>query len=191
MTTPETYAEYCRQAAARGAKPIAREEWKRREAGRRVMERRKARMETDTTVKRVIVTRRHLGRHGDSTPIDVAPVIRETKTLVIAGHDGKEQYELKKPSRFEVVSGRRIRVYGDYIYPSDQSIQNAEFALKRKKARDTRERKKREREDAAERADPRYELLQRFVHAEWEPWDKLSLEQLKQIAAILDSVKTT
>lgn len=112
--------------------------------------------------------------------IDVAPVIRETKTLVIAGRNGQEKHRLKKPF---VAPGVR----GDYFYPTDRQIAKAEKELADKQAKQRGMKKAREEEEARAKADPRYELLQRFDHGtDFEPWDKLTLEELQTIAAIFD-----
>jgi hypothetical protein len=122
--------------------------------------------------------------------IDVAPVIRETKTLVIAGHNGKEMHELKKPYRFEEHNNRRVKVYKDYEYPTDKEIAQAEKELAAAKAAQQQLQDERAAQEAAERADPRYPYLRRFEGgSDFEPWRKLTLKQLKQIARILDSVR--
>lgn len=119
-------------------------------------------------------------REGDV--IDVAPVIRETKTMVIAGH-GREQYRLKKP-----FVARGVR--GEYPYSTPKEIAKAEKIMADQKARRAAEKKEREKRIAKAKADPRYELLRRFGDgADFEPWRELTLEQLQTIANIFDSVK--
>jgi len=109
--------------------------------------------------------------------LDVAPVVRETKTLVIAGHDGKERYRLKKKD-------------GEFPFPTPNEIAKAEKELEAQHAAEQATRKRIAAQEAAERADPRYPLLRRFKSGtDFEPWDKLSLKQLQTIADILDSVK--
>ena len=127
-------------------------------------------------MKKVIIR----GKHNEL--IDVAPVVRETKTLVIAGRNGQEKYRLKKPF---VAPGVR----GDYFYPTDRQIAKAEKELADKQAKQRGMQKSREEEEARAKADPRYELLQRFRNTDFEPWDKLTLKQLQTIAGIFDSVK--
>jgi len=123
--------------------------------------------------------------------LDVAPVIRETKTVVIAGH-GKEQYRLKKPTRRrkEHAFARAVLEPGEYLYPTDKEVAEAEKELAEMKRKKAASQKAFEEREAKERADPRYELLQRFGHgADFEPWDKLTLEELQTIADIFDKYK--
>jgi hypothetical protein len=146
-------------------------------------------METQTAVRKVIIR----GGWRSETVKDVAPVIRETKTMVIAGHNGKPQYRLKKQCRWQRDE------YGNYVgktkvysfdFPTDERIALAEKKLAELKANEEAERQEQAKRIAAKKADPRYELLRRFEGgADFEPWGKLNLEQLQAIADILDSVK--
>ncbi|MBI3467455.1 MAG: hypothetical protein HY000_30975 [Planctomycetes bacterium] len=129
------------------------------------------------SMKEVIIRKGGAHRSSASVVVDVAPVIRETKTLVVAGHGGKEKYRLKK-------------IDGEFSFPSAKEIAKAEKELAALRATQQATRDRIAAQEAAERADPRYPLLRRFKSGtDFEPWDKLTLEQLQTIADILDSVK--
>lgn len=107
-------------------------------------------------------------------PRAVYDVIRETKTLVIVGRNGKEMERLTKP-----------RHGGEFHYATADEVKKAEMHL----AKQERQRQELAAQQKALEADPHYQLVKRLRNADFEPYHKLSLEQLQQIAAWLDEAK--
>ena len=95
---------------------------------------------------------------GDQV-IGVAPFIRETKTMVIAGHKGQHQIPKKIAKRI----GPRKFEYEPFQFPTPKEIAKADprYELLRRFG----------------------------SGADFEPWRELTLEQLQTIADIFDSVK--
>ena len=114
------------------------------------------------------------GMSGRRFPRAIYEVIRETETLVIVGRNGKEMDRLKKP-----------RHGGEFTYATPQEIKKAEAFL----AKQEQDRKDHAAKQKALEADPHYQLVKRLRNADFEPYDKLSLEKLQQIAAWLDEAR--
>jgi hypothetical protein len=130
-------------------------------------------------MKKVII------RRGDRL-LDVAPFIRETKTMVIAGHKGQYQIPKKIAKRI----GQRKFEYEPFRFPTPKEIAKAEKELADREAEKRAWHEAMKEKERREQADPRYKLLRRFSGgADFEPWRELTLEQLQTIADIFDSVK--
>ena len=105
--------------------------------------------------------------------IAIYTVERVTRTLLIASKtDGMN-------------GGRQVRFPFNHPPTSPEQLQIARTVLagKRQEQRDRQER------IAAEQADPKYQLVQRARGGDWEPWDKLTLEQLQTIVGWLDAAR--
>jgi len=129
------------------------------------------------TQRKIIVYKRSILASAKLIVLDVVPVVRETKLYLFAGHDGQETHRITKPKN-------------GYQYPNDSEIAAAESELAETRLNQRRTRKEQEAREAAKRADPRCDLLRRFGSgADFEPWHKLSLEELQTIADIFDSIR--
>ncbi len=64
----------------------------------------------------------------------------------------------------------------------EEEIRSKEVTKEQQEERDRKQ-------EADKRADPRYDLLQRFKTTDWEPWSSCTLEELQAIASILDKAK--
>lgn len=106
----------------------------------------------------------------------LSQVAKVTPTQIAAG-----RHRFDRETGRQIGGGRK-----EYLYVITPEIEQKVAEAANRKARLEASHRKTQEEM---KADPRWPLLNRFRNGDFEPWGRLSLEQLEAIAAILDSVK--